>query len=110
MDGFWTGRFPDYDPGRDTCRIEPVFADPDGGSPRAVGFVIEIATAAGDVHRLGFEVGHFHGRARRTAQELVQQGRVADGTKLLYGLAACPVGNGEAAPATWTPSTATRYR
>src|SRR4051812_19708304 len=57
-DGFRTGQFPDYDPGRGTCRIEPVFADPDGGSPRAVGFVIEIATAAGDVHRLGFEVGH----------------------------------------------------
>src|SRR5947209_3467251 len=73
-DGFWTGRFPDYEPGKDSCRIEPVFADPDGGSPRAVGFFVAISTVEGDVHRVAFEVGHFQRRARRTASELVQLG------------------------------------
>jgi hypothetical protein len=98
-EGFRAGRFPDYDPGRDCGRIAPVFANPGGGSPRAVGFDVEIPTAEGAVHRVRFGAGHFRERARHAARELVRLGRVADGTRLHFALAACPAGAGASAPA-----------
>ena len=92
---FRAGLLPTYAPGKEPSHIEPIFVNPDGGSPRATGFMVEIATAGGDVHRVSFDVDHFSVRARRTASELVRKGRVPGGKTLLYSLSACPAWNGD---------------
>ena len=61
-----------------------------GGSPRAVGFVVEVSTSDDGIHRAAFEVNHFRSRARSIASELLRQGRISKGSTLLYGLSACP--------------------
>jgi hypothetical protein len=100
-EGFRYGRFSnsEYDPGGGRFPIEPVFASRNGGSPRALGFVIEIPGGEGAPHRATFGVDHFQGRARRAAGELVRLGKVPDGTTLHYALAASPARDDAAAPA-----------
>jgi proteasome lid subunit RPN8/RPN11 len=93
--GFQSGLLPDYSPGREPCHIEPIFADPGGGSPRATGFTVNIATAGGDVHRVSFDLDHFRIRARQTASELLRLGRLNGAKSLLYGLTASPAWNGD---------------
>jgi hypothetical protein len=95
-EAFLVGRLEKFAPGQNGCRIEPVFEELNGGSPRAVGFVVEVATSDLGVHRVAFEVNHFRGRARSIASELLSQGRISKGSTLLYGLSACPRGDHDA--------------
>jgi hypothetical protein len=88
--GFQSGLLPEFAPGRAPSRIEPIFANPDGGSRRATGFVVEITTAGGNAHRETFSLDHFRIRARRTAAELVRLGLVTGANSLRYGLTASP--------------------
>jgi proteasome lid subunit RPN8/RPN11 len=110
-EGFRNGRSrcSEFDPGGGLFRIEPLFANRNGGSPRALGFTIEIEGGEGARHRTTFAVDHFEGRARRAAGELVRLGKVADGTTLHYALAASPTREdaGAAAPALFTLDGAT---
>jgi proteasome lid subunit RPN8/RPN11 len=89
------GRVPDFEPGQSGCPIEPVFADPGGGSPRATGFIVGVPTPGGDRHCVTFDSSYFGGHARRIVAELVQRGVVQTGAKLGYRLTACPVWNGD---------------
>jgi proteasome lid subunit RPN8/RPN11 len=93
--GYQSGLLPAYAPGTAPCHVKPIFVDPDGGSPRATGFVVELTTAGGDVHRVAFTLEHFRIRARRTALELVRLGRLTGVNSLLYTLAASPTENGD---------------
>jgi proteasome lid subunit RPN8/RPN11 len=95
-EAFLADRLETFAPGQNGCRIEPVFEELNGGSPRAVGFVVEVSTSDDDIHRVAFEVNHIRGRARSIASELLRQGRISTGSTLLYGLSACPRGDDDA--------------
>jgi proteasome lid subunit RPN8/RPN11 len=88
FDGLRKGAWTAYDPPLGRERIEPDFADPEGGAPQAKGFEVVLPTPDGGEQRLTFASSFFGSRALRLGADLVRAGKLEKGSKLLYQLAA----------------------
>jgi proteasome lid subunit RPN8/RPN11 len=87
FDGLRRGVFRDYDFRAEGAVIEPHFFQAKDGSPRVESFEVALP-APGGGHRLAFDRRFFHTLVRRTGAELVLAGCVAEGSVLLYQIAA----------------------
>src|SRR5262249_35854832 len=88
FDGLRRGLFAAYDPPLDRARLEPCFARPGGGSPRAHGFEVVLPTPDGGEHRRTFDLRFFRGLVRRVGAQLAVSGKLAGDAVLLYHLSA----------------------
>jgi proteasome lid subunit RPN8/RPN11 len=86
FDGLRRGLYPDYDPPLGRARLEPRFEQANG-SPRATGFTVTVPAGSAE-HRASFDSDFFDRRATRLASDLVREGRVPNGSTVLYQLAA----------------------
>jgi proteasome lid subunit RPN8/RPN11 len=88
FDGLRDGLYAAYDPPLGRERLEPRFTDPDAGSPQSKGFEVVLPTPDGGVYRVAFSSTFFASRAVRLGAEMVRDGRLPKGGRLLYQLAA----------------------
>lgn len=91
------GVFTEYDPPLGRARVEPHFADPDGGSPQADGFDVVLPGPDDREHRVRFDSAFFAARVLRHGADLVRGGALPEKSKVLFRFAAY-LDSGESAP------------
>jgi proteasome lid subunit RPN8/RPN11 len=88
FDALRSGSFAEYRPPFAAARIAPAFASGKEGSPRAEGFRVVLPLPDGGEQEKEFTADFFDRRALRIGTDLVRDGRLPNGSTVLYQLSA----------------------